>query len=442
MEGPTPVSCLIHAATMVAAGVYLVARSYPLFVARAVGANGIPELATLHWPLVGAVTAPAVVATIGGITVLLGAVTAIAQNDIKRILAYSTISQLGYMVMALGVGGIIGREEGAEKIALVASQAGLVAGMFHLMTHAYFKGLLFLGSGSVIHGAGTQNIWEMGGLKKAMPRTFWTFSAGTAALMGMPLTSGFWSKDEILSIAYRNAPMFFWVGAAGALLTAFYMTRCWTITFLGERRAVHSEEGTTHPHAHESPPSMTVPLMILAVPALLVGFVGTPFGNGIHHWLAPGDESEAFNFLPMAIGIAMFFLGTGIGWAIYGKQPERDPLEVHAPSLHYFLDARMHLDQAMYLLLVKPMFAADQVFAWIDANVIDGIVNGVGWLAIQISKLWRWVDSTIVDGTVNLVGFVTGASGNALRLAQTGRVQTYLAVIIFGLLVLLVVGAR
>jgi len=263
MEGPTPVSALIHAATMVVAGVFLVARMLPIFVVL----EGMPALA---W-----------VAAIGAITALFASTIAIAQDDIKRVLAYSTISQLGYMIMCLGLG-------------------GFVAAVFHLITHAFFKALLFLGSGSVIHGVGTNDMREMGGLRKKMPYTFWTFLVGMLALAGVPPLAGFWSKDEILAVAFLQNPVVWVMGTLAAFITAFYMTRQVCLTFLGKPR-------NKEIHAHESPPVMYVPLIILAVGAVLLGFLGVPedfpvlgplLGNPLHHLLADQFSQWSYVHLP------------------------------------------------------------------------------------------------------------------------------------------------
>ena len=291
MEGPTPVSALIHAATMVAAGVYLVGRSFPLFSAS-------PQAMT-------------VVAIVGAFTAIFAATIAVVQNDIKKILAYSTISQLGYMIFALGMG-------------------AYVAGLFHLMTHAFFKALLFLGAGSIIHATGTQDITEMGGLAKKMKTTTWTFVAGALSLSGFPLLAGFWSKDEILGFAFDTGQyVLFAVGAITAFLTAFYMFRLVFVVFGGKQS--HAAE-----HAHESPKTMTIPLIVLAVLAIIAGYIGAPFiskeisfgefiKNGMH------VKEVAFNFIPMIISVVVALSGILLAYLMYGKKviPTRLALQVY-----------------------------------------------------------------------------------------------------------------
>ncbi len=273
MEGPTPVSALIHAATMVAAGVYLVARMYPVYLSD-----------TSHVAL-------AAVAYVGAFTALFAATIGIAQNDIKRILAYSTISQLGYMIMSLGV-------------------FGYVAGIFHLMTHAFFKAQLFLGSGSVIHGTGTQDIREMGGLKKKMPYTYWTMLISTLALCGIPFTAGGFSKEEILTVAFSTNKAIFVAGLLGAFTTAFYMFRLIYKTF-------HGEPQDSRIHAHESPRVMLVPLVILAFLAIFSGYVGMPFAEGKYNFFEHsmmtvlGEKfEELMPHLPHGFNPLVFMLGT------------------------------------------------------------------------------------------------------------------------------------
>ena len=337
MEGPTPVSALIHAATMVAAGVFLIARVYPLMSA-------------------GAGHSLQVVTWVGAITAIFAASIALAQNDIKRILAYSTVSQLGYMMMGLGVGGV-------------------AVGMFHLITHAFFKALLFMGAGSVIHGChDEQDICRMGGLRKYMPITFATYAVGMLALCGFPLFfSGFWSKDGILHAAHgwpiSHVP--FYLGVLGALLTAFYMTRQVFYVFFGDTRlhlgkTTASEQRTVdhagvsakeHPHdelpskPHESPASMTMPLVILAVCSILLGFFGTPKWPWFQKFL--GAEVEGFTqdvILLMVASSIVVFIGMGLGWWSYGRKPmeqseQPDPLEVMRPDIFSLLRHKYYVDE-------------------------------------------------------------------------------------------------
>src|SRR6266702_1598023 len=295
MEGPPPVSALIHAATMVAAGVYLVARTYPLFEAA-------PQALT-------------VVAIIGGFTAIFAATMGLASNDIKRVLAYSTVSQLGYMMLALGAG-------------------SLAAGMFHLFTHAFFKALLFLAAGSVIHAVGTNDITEMGGLRHFMPRTYLTMGIGGLSLAGFPLFAGFWSKDEVLAASTRAGPILLLFGIVTVFLTAFYTFRMFFLTFHGTyRRPVQvALDPTTHqsqidaeshdPHWHESDWWMTGPLIALAIPALVIGFWGSPFlNNGFQRFLeGPSFKPEEITLLLPVAGAVLAIAGIGVAWVMYGAR--------------------------------------------------------------------------------------------------------------------------
>jgi NADH-quinone oxidoreductase subunit L len=423
MEGPTPVSALIHAATMVAAGVFLVARVYPLMTATA--------LEAVTW--------------VGAITALFGACIAVAQNDIKRILAYSTVSQLGYMMMGLGVGGV-------------------AVGMFHLITHAFFKALLFLGAGSVIHGcSGEQDIRKMGGLRKLMPVTFATYAAGMLALCGVPFFSGFWSKDEILHAAHLwnmsggsmwAAP--FYMGAAGALLTAFYMTRQVYYVFFGERRESPQEEMALH-HAtdahglpvavHESPAVMTVPLVILAIFAALLGFIGTPAWPWFQGFL--DGRPVAFGFgqfagngiVPLMIGSSIIvFAGLALGWWLYGRRPiadgdGMDALEQLMPSVFHGLGKRLYVDEFYDLSVVRMARWIARLCSWMDRWVWNGAVQMVSWLVTGVA----WLDSLLDTFVVN-TGFDEGCKGVAgggrmMSRLQNGRVQSYLRVIGIALVV-------
>ncbi|MBI3920598.1 MAG: NADH-quinone oxidoreductase subunit L [Armatimonadetes bacterium] len=399
MEGPTPVSALIHAATMVAAGVYLVARSYALFEAG--GEHSI---------------ALQVVAWIGVITAFMAATIAVAQNDIKRVLAYSTISQLGFMMLGLGVG-------------------GYTAGVFHLMTHAFFKALLFLGSGSVIHGFHhEQDMMKMGGLKKVMPYTFATYFIGYLALAGVPPFAGFWSKDEILHHAMMHNFPIFLLGAAAAFLTAFYMTRQMCLVFAGQQR-------DTHIHAHESPAVMTVPLMVLALFSALIGLVGAT-GHSFHHFVHFGEEAPAPFSVPVAL-VSLFVAGAGIGlgWSLYGKKPlarpEDDPL-LRLGKLYTFLENKWYFDEVYDKIVIQPLLWITRTLSRFDQKVIDGAVNLVGILTIIFSRLHQLFDLYIVDGMVNLVGIVTRKIGVTGRYLQTGLVQGYLLVVYLGVVVLVV----
>ena len=414
MEGPTPVSALIHAATMVAAGVFLVARVYPLMAASASG---------------GASAALEVVAWVGAITALFAACIAVAQDDIKRILAYSTVSQLGYMMMGLGVGGV-------------------AVGMFHLITHAFFKALLFLGAGSVIHGcAGEQDIRRMGGLRKLMPITFATYAVGMLALCGVPLFSGFWSKDEILHSAHlwsvSSVP--YYMGAAGALLTAFYMTRQVYYVFFGPRREqaighAIAENGLSG-SAHESPAVMTVPLVILAVFAALLGFIGTPAWPWFQGFLE--GRRAAFGFgqfvgngiLPlMVVSSAIVFAGLVLGWWLYGRRPisradDPDALEQLQPGVFHALSQRLYVDEFYELSVIRMARWSSRVFNWMDRWIWNGVVQAVAWMVTGFA----WIDSSLDVYVVNpgfdegCEGFVQG--GRLMSRLQSGRVQNYLRVL-------------
>jgi len=427
MEGPTPVSALIHAATMVAAGVFLVARMYPLMSA---------QLACLHGALaITPSTALQVVTWIGAITALFGAMIAVAQFDIKRILAYSTISQLGYMMMGLGAGGV-------------------AVGMFHLLTHAFFKALLFLGAGSIIRGcSGEQDIRFMGGLRKRMPVTFATYTAGMLALCGFPLLfSGFWSKDEILfnAHAWSVSHIPFYFGAFAALLTAFYMTRQMFYVFAGVHRAApptheaHVEDAASpalhHPPAgpHESPSVMLAPLVLLATFAVLLGFLGTPAWP----WLQSFMDSEpvSFSFVGfstpglMAVMLsssAIVIAGLTLGWWIYGHKPigdsnARDPLARAQPFIFATLANAFYVDAFYNATFVRAARWLAAVAAWFDRWVWGGMVQIISALTLGFGYLDSFFDTHIVN-----TGFdegCKGVTGSAHLLArlQSGRVQLYL----------------
>lgn len=411
MEGPTPVSALIHAATMVAAGVYLIARMYPVYLADP---NHI------------ALTA---VAYVGAFTALFAASIGIAQNDIKKVLAYSTVSQLGYMVMSLGV-------------------FGYVAAMFHLMTHAFFKAQLFLGSGSVIHGTGTQDIREMGGLKKKMPWTYWTFLISTLSLCGIPfITAGGWSKEEILTIAFHTNPIVFWAGVIGAFATSFYMFRLIYKTFHGEPR-------NKEIHAHESPKVMVVPLVLLAILAIIAGYVGTPFKNVFEHNMMPvlGNHYEAIleNVLEQAhmsngFFMPVFLIGTtaallGIFGATLIWQWHVIKIEKLEPAFGWLakiVKNKYYIDEIYQATIIRALMLIAWLLFQFDKWVIDYcIVNGVGYISLVVSRVWGWMDKYIVDGMVNLVGWVTGAFGRTLRYFQTGVTQQYVFMLVVAVVII------
>ncbi len=345
MAGPTPISALIHAATMVAAGVFLVARTYGIFTLA-------------HSALFA-------VALVGGLSAFIPATIACVQTDIKKVLAYSTISQLGYMMLAMGV-------------------YDMEAGIFHLLTHAFFKALLFLAAGSVIHGAGTQNMHEMGGLAKKMPNTAWTFIAGSLALAAIWPFSGYFSKDAILAAAWDSpVRILWWLGTLGAGLTAYYMTRAVILTFFGEPRSQHH-----HEHAHESPRVMTLPLWILAVPATFLGFAA----GWIRHLLAPHATAPAGIGLVEHVPLVLALVGVGVALLLYTRPVAvrarllANPL-VAAPyrlfkQLWYFDHVGMAV---MYVFGVGPSY----IIGAFDRYVVDGLVNAVATLCLWFGRVWR-----------------------------------------------------
>jgi NADH-quinone oxidoreductase subunit L len=403
MEGPTPVSALIHAATMVAAGVYLIARVYPLMQAGALAGGSTTSLTVVTW--------------VGASTAVFAALIAVAQNDIKRILAYSTVSQLGYMMAGLGMGGV-------------------AVGMFHLITHAFFKALLFMGAGSVIHGCHEeQDIRKMGGLKSDMPLTFATYGIGMLALSGFPLLfSGFWSKDGILEAAQHwsiaRAP--FYMLAFGALLTAFYMTRQVSYVFLGHWRG--------HGQAHESPKVMTMPLAILAFFAIILGFIGTPiwpwfqsFLNGQGAQLSFASLSEPAMWVLWCTSASVFILGLIFGLSLYGgrspKVTEPDVLESAVPLLWRWLGDRLYVDE-LYGATVIAFYAwAGRAADWLDRRVWGGTVSSVAWAFRGWASVNRFLDTYWVDGSFNKGCEEIATSGGLLARIQTGRVQTYLRIL-------------
>jgi NADH-quinone oxidoreductase subunit L len=410
MEGPTPVSALIHAATMVAAGVYLVARVYPLMQA------GIPAG--------GTTTALTVVTWVGASTAVFAALVAVAQDDIKRILAYSTVSQLGYMMAGLGVGGV-------------------AVGMFHLITHAFFKALLFMGAGSVIHGAHEeQDIRKMGGLRSTMPVTFATYAIGMLALCGFPFFfSGFWSKDGILEAAqlWSVAKAPFYMLVFGALLTAFYMTRQVSYVFLGAWRG----DG----HAHESPRVMTIPLAILAFFAITLAAIGTPAWPWFRAFLngnaAPFDWvgfKEPGLATLMVTSSAVVIAGLLSGLWIYGAKSsaaeEPDALKKAMPSVWAVLRDKFYIDELYGATVIAFYTWSAKVADWLDRNVWGGIVAAVALLFRGWAQLNRFLDANVVDGGFDKGCEEIATGGGLLARVQTGRGQTYLRLLALGVVVL------
>jgi NADH-quinone oxidoreductase subunit L len=428
MEGPTPVSALIHAATMVAAGVYLVARIFPILTADAL----------------------VVIAYTGAMTAFLSATIAVAQNDIKKVLAYSTISQLGYMVMGLGVG-------------------AYTAGFFHLVTHAMFKAGLFLGSGSVIHAmhhalhhghdhaTDPQDIRNMGGLKSRMPVTYWTFIIYTLAISGIPLTSGFLSKDAILAgtLAFGSLSGHILIPIVGFLvagLTAFYMFRLVILTFLGD----HAKPGRLE-HVMESPKVMTVPLIALAVLSFWVFYSVNPL-NAADGWFAhamerpasavpasiapvPGAEfEEAMHHAhtpAMLLSLLVAGLGILFAFATYRwKKIDADRVAQSIKPVHAFLANKWYFDELYGTVVVGGTHALTRVLRWFDNTIIDGAVNGAGWLTKITAVVSGKFDNGVIDGAVNASAYVSGFFGLIFRKFQTGKVQTYLAYVVVGVMVL------
>jgi NADH-quinone oxidoreductase subunit L len=408
MAGPTPVSALIHAATMVVAGVFLGARMYPVFFnGFSIGDGGVNMMAL-----------------IGGVTILIGAVLAFVQNDIKKVLAYSTISQLGYMVMALGVG-------------------AWGAAVFHLFTHAFFKALLFLGAGSISH-AGTHHSFdmkeEMGGLRKPMPITFWTFMVGTLALAGIFPLAGFWSKDEILATASQSGyDSFMVIGLVGAGLTAAYMTRCVYLTFFGEYRGHH--------HPHESEPTITVPLVVLAVLSVFAGLLqAAPFNiEKFSKWVDqvgpfPDLVHPSFDYTLAVSSVTLAVLAIGFASFFWFRREEISALKgltqrnklAHAG--YRFLEKKYYLDDLYEGVIVAgikgPIARASY---WVNQNVIDGVVNGAGRGAVRAGRFaYDVVDQELVDGAFDDLANETGVAGGELRKVQSGRVQRYALLLLAG----------
>lgn len=394
MAGPTPVSALIHAATMVTSGIFLIARTNVLFALS-------PDTM-------------AVIAGVGITTALVAGTIGIVQNDIKKVLAYSTVSQLGFMFVALGVG-------------------AFTAGVFHVMTHAFFKALLFLGSGSVIHGMHEeQDIQKMGGLKKYMPTTYKTFLVGTLAISGIPFLSGFFSKDEILWFAFLNgSPLLWGIGALAAFTTAFYMWRLTHLTFLGKERFDHH-----HVHPHESPATMTVPLVILAVLSVFGGLLGVPhvIGHVVHipnlleDWLAPvfatgstflvphvGDHTST-EWLLMAVSTVVAVSGILLARSIYaGGNTKADAMAKRFSGAYKLLWNKYFVDEAYQFAIVGPIFALSR------------------------DLLWKFVDVVLIDGVVNGSARVVGVFAGSLRRIQSGVAQNYALLMIAGIVVLVAI---
>ena len=413
MAGPTPVSALIHAATMVTAGIFLVARLYPAYQQSP--------------------TALAVIAITGTITLVIAGLLALVQDDVKKVLAYSTISQLGYMVAALAF--------------------SYTAGIFHLFTHGFFKALLFLGAGSLIHAVHSNNMSDMGGLRKAMPITFWTFLIGSLALMAIPVFAGFWSKDEVLAGALSQAIEYGSVtgwslviaGSLGGMITAFYMTRVLWLVFGGQFRG--------HGHPHESGPAMAWPLLILAVPAALVGLINIPSAalhtKGFAAWTMFdleyfGDHPAEFFWSLAIITTLLAFAGIGLGTLLYRRVPEREPM-LRMGLLSKVLVNKYYLDR-LYTDVITRTAVRDKLapaMYWVNDHIIDRAVYLAGAAAGRLGRgTYTYGDQRVIDGAVN--GFAGGAGflgREVFRKFQSGNVQLYAGGMFVGVFILAVAFA-
>ena len=411
MQGPTPVSALIHAATMVTAGVYMIARLNELFSAAP---------ATLG-----------VIAVVGAATAFFAATIAVTQTDIKRVLAYSTISQLGYMFLAMGV-------------------AAYAAGVFHLLTHAFFKACLFLGSGSIIHAMqGEQDMRQMGGLRTAMPATFRTFAIGVLAIAGTPFLAGFFSKDAILWQTWASHNPGLWaVGVFVAGLTAFYMFRQFFLVFFGECRA----DRHVREHLHESPKIMTYPLWILAAGSVVVGYLGLPAflgGSELDHWLDPvihGHHEHhpvVEELLVMGASIAAAAVGAVAAWRLYYvRSPARERLEAPGGFAYRLLDNKYYVDEIYQFVFVGGTLLLARVGAAFDRYVIDTIVDGSAKVTTVVSWFNGLFDKYVIDMLVNAVANVTFAVGNNFRRVQTGNINSYLYVVVGAVVAVLIIKLR
>ena len=405
MEGPTPVSALIHAATMVTAGVYMVARSGALFNAAPVSMS--------------------VVATVGALTAVFAATIALVQNDIKRVVAYSTISQLGYMFLGAGVG-------------------AYASAIFHLATHAFFKALLFLGSGSVIHGlSGEQDIRKMGGLRKHMPITASTFLLAALANAGIFPLAGFWSKDQILHAAIASGHVWLWaLGAAGAFCTAFYMFRLYFLTFEGESRVDHQ---VAH-HIHESPRVMAIPLVILAVFAFAGGFFGmstehSPYYSFVNpvfpaHGEAAGHQGPS-ELLMAVISVGIAAAGVGLAYQMYMRRRElAERMAERFQGLYRLLLNKYWVDELYIAVFVDFGKWLCHRFWTVDARGVDGTVNGTSWLTVLLSRASARFDFRGVDGLVNAIADLIQEGSQAFKRVQTGVIQNYLLAMAMGIFVI------
>ncbi len=405
MEGHTPVSALIHAATMVTAGVYMIVRNHVIY-------DLAPDaLTTVAW--------------VGGLTALFAATIGLVQTDIKRVLAYSTVSQLGYMFLACGIG-------------------AYTTAIFHLMTHAFFKALLFLSAGSVIHAlGGEQDIRRMGGLKAKIPWTHGLFLVGTIAIAGLPPLAGFWSKDEIMAHAFTQGEyLLYGMAAVGALLTAFYMFRLTYLTFYGTSRV----EPHVASHIHESPTVMIGPLVALAILSVIGGFPGVPPQDGwFHHFLHPitavaGAEHHASLTQEIVLmGVATFIalLGWGVAHYLYSLRPDRsDQWAAKAPRAYTTLLNKYYVDEAYDAAIVEPTKRGGDVLDWVDRTLIDGAVRSVGRLTQAGSSGSTWIEKYVIYGSINVLGYGNHLAAWSWRKLQSGMVHHYAAIIVAGLFLL------
>ena len=408
MEGPTPVSALIHAATMVTAGVYMIVRNHAIF-----------DLSPF---------AMSMVAFVGGGTALFAATIGLVQTDIKRVLAYSTVSQLGYMFLGCGIG-------------------AYTASVFHVMTHAFFKALLFLSAGSVIHAlSGEQDIRKMGGLSSRIPWIHRLFLIGTIAIAGLPPLAGFWSKDEIMAHAFTNQHyLLYCMAALGALMTSFYMFRLTYLTFYGSSRM----DPHTAEHVHESPMVMVVPLMVLALLSIVGGLIlGFPPEHGwLHGFLGPvvgvGGEHETsagMVFLLMSIAILIALMGWGLAHFLYAVSPATaDGWAEKFSGLYRVLWNKYYVDELYDLIFVEPLKRLGAMLDWFDRTVIDGIVRGIGRLADWSSMGSTWIEKYIIYGGLNVIGYGNHLAAREGRKMQSGMVHHYAAIIVAGLFLLVLV---
>jgi NADH-quinone oxidoreductase subunit L len=407
MEGPTPVSALIHAATMVTAGVYMIVRNHVIF-------DSSP-------------TAMAIVGIIGGITALFAATIGLVQTDIKRVLAYSTVSQLGYMFLGCGIG-------------------AYTAAIFHLMTHAFFKALLFLTAGSVIHAlSGEQDIRKMGGLSSKIPWTHRLFLIGTIAIAGIPPLAGFWSKDEILAHAFTHHHyLLYGMAALGALLTSFYMFRLMYLTFYGTSRMDHH----TEEHVHESPMVMVGPLMVLGVLSILGGFLGFPPEQGwLHQFLEPVAGLGGEHAVSTGLVLTLMMVATGIallGWALahyfYSvnlSAPDR--LAEQFKAAYTTLLNKYYIDELYDVIWVEPTKTLGRWLDWFDRFVIDGLVHAVAQLADLVAAASTWAEKYVIYGGLNAIGYGNHLAARQWRQLQSGMVHHYVAVIVAGIFLLAVI---